>query len=62
MELSYHVVVHTPVDSIGAYSYFFPIDISLHPRMMDSTSTYFHPSAIRTGEITTLQLSLYATT
>jgi len=62
MELSYHVAVYTPMNSTGAYGYFFPIGTSLHPRMTDSTSIHFHPSAIRMGEITTLQLSLYATT
>jgi len=49
LRLSYHVAVPTPVDSIGAHGYFFPIDTSLHHVATDSTSTYFHPSAIEDG-------------
>lgn len=36
---SYHVAVPTPMDPIGAYGYFFPIDTSLHLGSTDSTST-----------------------
>ena len=61
VELSYHVAVHTPMDSTGAHSYFCPIDTSLHPQMTDSTSI-LSLKCYQEGNLTTLQLSLYATT
>jgi len=30
-ELSYHVTPPTPMEPVGAFGYFFPIDISLRP-------------------------------
>ena len=51
MRLSYHVAVPTPMDSIGAYGYSFPIDFNLHLLLTDSTSILSTQGLCRVGEL-----------
>ena len=62
--LSYHVAVHTPVDPIlGAYDYFYPRWVLVFIHLGRIRHPHLSIQVLyRTGDVTTLQLSLYATT